>query len=211
MSAQADRIEGALPSALPEGERVLWQGGPAPSRFARHAMHVRKAAVYFVLLLTWRVAMVWRDGGGWEQAFNAVLTTAVLGAVVCAALWAYATWSAKATTYTITSARVIIRSGVALPITVNIPFAKIDKVDLRKRQDGGDIILHMVSGARAAYVILWPNVQPFHWLRPRPMLRCLEQSEPAVQAITEGLSSELGSRVVPETRGDVAPGAAVLT
>ncbi|MEL7311024.1 MAG: photosynthetic complex putative assembly protein PuhB [Pseudomonadota bacterium] len=211
MSAQADRIEGALPSALPKGERMLWQGGPEPARFARHALHVWKVAAYFAALLVWRVAMVWRDGGSWEQAFNAILTTVLLGAVVCMALWLYARWSASATTYTITSARVIIRSGVALPITVNIPFAKIDKVDLRKRDAGGDVILHMLQGARAGYVILWPNVQPFHFLRPRPMLRCLEQSEPVVAALTEGLKSETGNSVAPQTRGDVSAGAAVLT
>ena len=40
-----------LPSALPMGERVVWQGAPDWQRLAVHAFHVRKIALYFALML----------------------------------------------------------------------------------------------------------------------------------------------------------------
>ena len=40
-----------LPSALPAGERVVWQGAPDWRSLAVHAFHVRKVAIYFALML----------------------------------------------------------------------------------------------------------------------------------------------------------------
>ena len=40
-----------LPSALPPGERILWQGAPDWRSLAVHAFHVRKIALYFVFML----------------------------------------------------------------------------------------------------------------------------------------------------------------
>jgi len=40
-----------LPSALPAGERVVWQGAPNWKRLAIHAFHVRKVALYFAFML----------------------------------------------------------------------------------------------------------------------------------------------------------------
>jgi hypothetical protein len=40
-----------LPSDLPPGERVVWQGAPDWKRLAIHAFHVRKVALYFALML----------------------------------------------------------------------------------------------------------------------------------------------------------------
>ena len=45
----------SLPGALPPDERVLWCGGPGGAQLARYALHVRKFAVYFALLLGWRL------------------------------------------------------------------------------------------------------------------------------------------------------------
>ena len=44
-----------LPSDLPPGERVVWQGAPDWKRLAIHAFHVRKVALYFALMLAVQV------------------------------------------------------------------------------------------------------------------------------------------------------------
>ena len=139
-----------FPAALPTGERALWRGGPGIAGLARHALHVRKLAVYFGLLAVWRLIAVWRDGFSIDAATNALVTTGLLAFAVIAALALYARYSARSTSYSITTERVVIRTGIALPITVNLPFSKIASVDVRRRANGsGDIELTLNEGARA--------------------------------------------------------------
>ena len=45
-----------LPSDLPPGERVVWQGAPDWKRLAIHAFHVRKVALHFAL--PWAVQVI---------------------------------------------------------------------------------------------------------------------------------------------------------
>ncbi len=45
-----------LPALLPEGERLLWQGSPRWQSLAVRAYQVRKVAVYFGILVAWRIA-----------------------------------------------------------------------------------------------------------------------------------------------------------
>ena len=217
MSLEDDRIEASLPSALPHGERMLWRGGPDGALLARHALHLRKVALYFALLLAWRLGLVWRDGSGWDVAVSATLTTAALALVTLAALRLYAGWSARATTYSITTHRVIVQTGVALPITVNLPYALVDQADLVHRGgDAGDIVLRLQPGKRAAYLILWPSVQPFHLMHPRPMLRALAEVNAPAEALGEALAAyavrpDALPRSEPGTNGREVAGAAAVT
>ena len=57
-----------LPSALPKGERVVWQGAPDWKRLAIHAFHVRKVALYFALMLAVQaINLTAPDSGvGWK-------------------------------------------------------------------------------------------------------------------------------------------------
>lgn len=198
MSANVGTLEGvAARHGLQAGEQPLWQGGPEPGLLARHALHVRKFAIYFVLLLAWRVGSVLSAGGALAEAGSAALTTTLLGTAVCLLLWCYARWAERAISYTITDQRVVIRGGVALPITVTIPIDKIESASLRARGEAsGDIILQTVPGIRAAYVILWPNVQPMRFFKPRPMLRCLADARVAAEALRKAIEAQMqGARV----------------
>lgn len=187
-SARRDMTLG-MPRGLPSGERPLWSGGPDAGLLARHALHVRKLAIYFAGLLVWRLVVVWRDGGGWSQATNALVTTLVLALAVLLALRLYAWASARSTTYTITNRRVVIRTGIALPIAVNLPFSQIASVDLKRRGAGGDIELTMVDGAKAGYLILWPSVKPLHFSPTKPMLRALAAIETPAEVLADALRS----------------------
>ena len=205
MSGDARSLTEDLPGRMPEDERPLWSGGPDGASLARHALHVRKVAVYFALLLAWRLLAVWRDGFSVEAAINASLTTAALALAVVAALRAYAWASARSTDYAITTKRVIIRTGVALPITINVPFSKIERVDVKRRDGGGgDIEITLIDGERVGYVILWPSAKPFHPLRVRPMLRALADVDTAAATLSSALQAhvEAGGTATPATHDD---------
>ena len=44
-----------LPVPLPVGERVIWQGKPTFKGLALRSFHIREVAIYFGLLLAWRL------------------------------------------------------------------------------------------------------------------------------------------------------------
>ncbi len=200
MSSHGLTMPQGLPGELPRGERVLWCGGPDTTALGRHALHIRKLAVYFALLLAWRLYAVWHDGFTIEAARSATITTVLLAAFVLGALWVYARVSARSTQYTITNERIVIRTGVALSISVNLPFSRIVSADVRRRANGGgDIVLTLEEGDRAGYAILWPSVKPFHLMHPRPMLRALPRVEPVAQLLAAALASHAGaSAAAPE-------------
>ena len=45
-----------LPEPLPQGEHILWQGAPDFTDMAIRVFHLRKAAIYFAVLIASRAA-----------------------------------------------------------------------------------------------------------------------------------------------------------
>ena len=130
-----------LPSDLPPGETLLWQGRPDWKSLARHTFKVRMLAAYFAVFATFRlVVAVQRHQGlaGFAQVLLLCALAAGCLGVLSLMAWAYA----RATVYTITSRRLVMRIGIALPMTWNLPFRRIASADLTVRNDGrGDISL----------------------------------------------------------------------
>jgi hypothetical protein len=167
-----------LPEHLPEGERVLWQGSPDWKVLAKTAFHVRKVAAYFVLLMTWRVVSGLYDGNSLMDALT--YASALLIPAVCSvALLLLVAWlNHRATVYTITNKRVAMRFGIALPISLNLPFKKIAAAGVKINKDGtGDIPLELKGGDRIGYAVLWPHVRPWHINNPEPMLRAIPDAQ----------------------------------
>ncbi len=165
-----------LPEELPKGERILWQGSPAWRSLARSVFHTRKIAFYVALLLIWQGATALHDGAGYGMVAIAILMPLPLALAAIAIPSLLAWWSARTTVYTITNKRVVIRSGIALEVTVNLPLAKIDTAACRLHRDGsGDIPMAFTGGVRVAYLALWPNARPWRLSRPQPMLRCVPE------------------------------------
>lgn len=161
-----------VPAPLPEGETILWQGAPGFKGLAIRAMHVRKVALYFGLLMLWRFVSLQSGGQGFAQALGQtlVLLPVALGAMGILSLiaWGYA----RTTVYTLTSRRLLIRSGIAIPVTLNLPLSKIASASLKLYGDGtGDIPVKVEEGERIIAMYIWPNVRPWSWNRPQPMLR----------------------------------------
>ena len=135
-----------LPELPPAGEHVLWQGAPNWRRLAREIYHVDKVALYFAALICWRGISERGGGASFEDALRATAASALwlvpLGLVAIGILMLLAYLTERTTVYTITNRRVVIRFGIALPMTINFPFRTIGAAGLNVRADGsGDIPL----------------------------------------------------------------------
>jgi hypothetical protein len=177
-----------LPEALPAGERLLWQGSPAWWPLARRAFHIRKVAIYFLALAAWRMISAGADGGSLIGVVTAgawVLPVGI-GSLGLLALLAYC--SSRTTVYTITSRRLVMRVGIALPITLNIPFARIGSAAVTvDRAGNGDIPVAISGKDRIAYAVLWPHARPWRFARPEPMLRAVPQAERVARILSGAL------------------------
>ena len=82
----------------------------------------------------------------------------------------------------VTSRRIVMKLGIALPVFFNLPFSKIASASLRVYADGsGDIPVALGEGQRIAYLHLWPHARPFRIAHPEPAMR----SVPDAQAVAE--------------------------
>ena len=104
-----------LPAPLPVGERVIWQGKPTFKGLALRSFHIREVAIYFGLLLVWRLWSNWSHGVPPADAAMSALWLIVPAASAIAVLAALAWLFRRAACYTITSKRVLFQFGVALP------------------------------------------------------------------------------------------------
>ncbi len=180
-----------VPAPLPEGESILWQGAPGFRGLAVRAFHVRKVAFYFGLLMLWRLGWAQAGGEGFAASLGKalVLLPVALAAICILSLiaWGYA----RTTVYTLTTRRLLIRSGIALPVTLNLPLSRIDSASLKLFGDGtGDIPVKVEEGERIIGMYIWPNVRPWAWHRPQPMLR----SVPDAIDVASRLASALEGR-----------------
>ncbi len=179
-----------LPENLPAGEKLLWQGSPDWRTLAREAMHIRLLAFYFAAMLLWSSATVVLDGGGWLAAVSAIKLLLPLALLALMLLTLLAWLVSRTTVYTITNRRVVMRIGIVLTITFNLPYRMIVSAGLRRNADDtGDIALTLAASERIAYLHLWPHVRPWQVKRTQPMLRAIPDStrvsELLVAAIAE--------------------------
>jgi len=196
-----------LPERLPAGERMLWQGGPRWQTLARRAFHVRKVAAYFGFLMLWRWASVLSDTGSVAGAAVSALWLVPVALAALGLLTLLAWLSARATLYTITDRRVVLRIGVALPMSVNIPLRIIDAAALKPYADStGDVTLQLHAEDRVGYVNLWPHVRPWRLTRPEPMLRAIPRAAMVAQTLAAALSAGTPAQRV---SGAAAPQAAL--
>jgi hypothetical protein len=191
-----------LPEMLPSGERVLWQGAPQWHRLAIEAFHVRKIAVYFLVLAVWQISSTVHDGGSLAQAFIAASWMIVLMISALLLLLALAKFSAQTTLYTITNARIVMRFGMALPLVVNIPFRIIQSADWRTRgEKSAEICLTLDArdGARLSWVHLWPHAKAWHLGHPKPLLRALADGDELARLLAQALANHALSQSVSDS------------
>ena len=182
-----------LPEPLPRGERLLWQGSPDWRLLARDAMHTRLLAIYFGVLLAWRAVNIGANGGSLIDAGVAVLWLLPVAVAAIGVLSVLAWLMARTSVYTITDKRVVMRIGIVLNITFNLPHAQIVSAGLRSNADGsGDLTLLLNDADRIAYVHLWPHARPWHLKRTEPMLRALPQAHAVAAILSAALADAAG-------------------
>lgn len=173
---EIEPVEG-LPERPPKGEQILWQGRPDPWALACGALSLKWVAGYFMLLAAWRFTTV-VDLLPLGQAIGAAVPYLLLGTVVCALLWLVAYVQARATMYTITDARVVMRIGAALTLTINLPYTQVGNAMLDMRKNGtGTIALDTTGDTQLGYLVCWPHARPWHFKKAQPALRCIKDAE----------------------------------
>jgi len=203
-----------LPEELPEGEELLWQGSPDWRSLARSAFHTRGVAVYFGILVAWRIVAALGEGRGALEALGASVWLVALGIAAVGLLTLLAWLNARAAVYTLTSRRVVLRFGVALEMAVNLPFERIESAAFRDHGDGtGDIPLRVGGAGQIGYAMLWPYARPWRLgSRVEPMLRAVPEAGKVAGMLTRALESHAGRvpsvRSEAETRDATAPGMA---
>ena len=76
------------------------------------------------------------------------------------------------TVYTLTDKRVVMRIGIVLTLTFNIPYRRIAAAGLHLDTRGtGDLPLALLPPDHIAYLHLWPHARSWRVARPEPMLR----------------------------------------
>jgi hypothetical protein len=194
MSRFKGKPVGGLPGRLPDGETLLWQGAPEWRSLARRAFRIRWAAGYFGALVTWRVGEAFAAGHGPAAALTAGASSLTL-AGASLGIFAGISWlMSRTTTYTITSKRVVITYGMALPKSVNLPYNRIDAADLALHAEHtGDIALKLPAATRLSYLLLWPHVRAGASGKAEPVLRCIANPEAAADLLVNGLSHSMAA------------------
>lgn len=182
-----------LPERPPEGERILWQGSPDWRALAWRAFHIREVAFYFAALVAAQPLLALMEGGLGRATASSMAWIALAGGLAMACLGFIAWLTARGSVYTITSRRLVLRIGVALPITINLPFALVAGAGLRLRRDGtGDLPLALKPGERVSYAVLWPHARPWRLSRPEPMLRCVPNAAEIGDLLGRALAAHHG-------------------
>lgn len=192
MTSQPDVIPEGLPDHLPEGESLLWQGRPDWMRLAVNAFHVRKVAAYFAVIIVGQAVLRLAEGATWAEAFKAVPVLVGLGIAACAILLILAYASAKTTRYSLTSKRVLMKIGIALPVIVNIPYRQVDSVSFAiTGGTRGNIIFKTGGETRLAYLLLWPHARPWYITKPQPALREIADVETVASRLALALGGQM--------------------
>jgi hypothetical protein len=126
------------------------------------------------------------DGDAIASLGMSMLWMTLLSAT-CLGLVAYfAHLICSTTLYTLTDRRIVMRIGIVLNMTFNLPLSKIQSAGLNVGENGiGDIPLKLDSTSKIALFHLWPHAKPGAWANPEPMLRCIPDSQKVASLLSD--------------------------
>lgn len=185
--------------SLEPGERILWQGRPQASAVRRDILKVRWLVAYLAGLLAWKLTLIlWVRDLRPQEVFDTA--TLIVQGIVLMGIVVYFAWAlARCTTYTVTDLRIVVRHGIALPGTVDIPLRALRSIAVRIHRDGtGDVALTVRAGGGIGYVKLWPHVLGLELSRPVPMLRGLADAAVLGPMLSRRLDELHGSTLTPK-------------
>ncbi|MDM7930563.1 photosynthetic complex putative assembly protein PuhB [Tabrizicola sp.] len=198
-----------LPERPPQGELILWQGRPDAWALARDAYRIRWIAGYFALIVLWRAGAGFADGGS-ALALAMGLPYVMLALLGLGIIYGLAWVQARATTYTLTTARVVLRIGAALPVTFNLPFVQVGAANLDLRRDGtGTIALDTLGETRISVLVAWPHLRPGLWSKTQPALRSIPDAARVARLLADAAEARVTAPQVARSTHDTAPFAPV--
>ena len=199
-----------LPEKLPAGERVLWQGSPEWKSLFRRAFHARAVGIYFAAIIAFCTLRSLQHGVAAPAL--ALSTAKMIGlSLLPVALMALYCWGLqRSTIYTITSRRVVMSFGIAVPMTINLPFSRIETAGIKVYADGsGDLPLQLMPTERMAYFMVWPHARPWRMARGEPMLRCIPHVEAAAAVLARALAAQAAVSMIVPVAAPSRPGTLV--
>ena len=182
-----------LPERLPSDEFIVWQGSPDVAALAYSAFHFKKLALYFAALILVCAWPALEAGAGLMAVLSAIQWITPLAVIALATVWMLAHFTARTTVYTITNKRVVMRLGIVLTVTFNLPMTQLASADVRVLQNGfGDITLALKGADRIGWVHLWPSVRPWRIAKPEPTLRAVADVQNVAQKLRDAWTQNTG-------------------
>lgn len=175
-----------LPAALPRGEFVLWQGAPSWRAFARQVFYTHIITALVVAGAIARAALTLNAGVSVGTAIGEASVILAFGLAGVGILMLLAWLVERTTVYTITNKRLMMRVGVAIQKTFNVPFAAIDGAALRSNnKDIGNLSVSLKPDVSLAYLILWPHARPWRMRDTEPTLRAIPKASNVAKLLTD--------------------------
>jgi len=181
-----------LPAPLPRGENILWQGKPETAQLARDAFNIRWITGYLVVLALGQAAFAFVEGGA-VYALARGLPYLALAILAFAVIYGLAWMQARAAIYTITSSRVILRIGAALPITYTIPYSCVSSAALATEgvSGSGSLAMKTNGNMRLSYAVLWPHARPWHIATPEPTFRSIANAAQVARILSDAAEAKI--------------------
>ena len=180
-----------LPERPPEGEVILWQGQPNWLRLTVDSLNAWWVLAYFIFLFVWRFISV-SDLMPFDQALLVSFPFLALALIVTLLLMLVGFIQAKATVYTITNKRIVMRIGAALTLTLNLPFTEIENAAIASSSKNfGSIAIDTKNDAKVSFLVLWPHVRAWHFKKPQPSLRCIPNAAEVAEILADAAKARL--------------------
>ena len=191
-----------LPEQLPADERLLWQGAPQWRLVALHVFHVRTLAWYFAAMMVLQATYLL--GEPERNLFKPLLLSFLLSVISLGILSLMAWLTARTALYTLTNKRVVMRIGIVLTLTFNLPVRMLAAASLKTNPDGsGDIALKLAGNDHIAWLNLWPHARPWVLRHPEPSLRCIADVSTVGECVLKAWQE--ANPHMPVMLGDIVP------
>jgi hypothetical protein len=139
---------------------------------ALHVFHVRTLAWYFAAMMLLQATYLL--GEPERNLFKPLLLSFLLSVISLGILSLMAWLTASTAMYTLTNKRVVMRIGIVLTLTFNLPLRMLAGASIKTNPDGtGDIALKLAGNDHIAWLNLWPHARPWALRHPEPSLRCI--------------------------------------
>jgi hypothetical protein len=139
-----------------------------------HAFHIHWFAMYFGVMVLLKGIAVSQSVGGWSQEWPGFIWALGLSIAALVLIGLLAYWSVNTTMYTLTNRRLVMRIGIVLTITFNLPLKRLAQAGVHIYKDGSaDIPIRLNPEDKIPYLHLWPHARAWKLAHPEPMIRCV--------------------------------------